>query len=373
MPLNIEVKGDPASIQETADWLRSMAGEVGDTGTHVVRARGNSESAWEGDAAESFRRVAQQTAQAVDELETDYRGTQDALDVHASDLATVKSRMTEAAGVARDGGLEVTATQIMEPGPAPPAPTPLPTDRPATATEAQGNAAATQAQSAYAAKVATYQECSRIVIETRETEISSQRRLLDALGKFANKTAFTIAGVSTGLAAETVKRTSKFRAVATTQAAKAARAANLMHSPNLSFTNQTKAAVIHAQNSVDAAGNANKATATRVARVLDRMPNWAKKSLTAQFDFHQKVTPTTRIIGKATPVLKRVPVVGTGITAAGVAYDIQQGEDPTKAVVKGASSLATGVAVGAMIGGPAGVVVGGLVGWGAGAAIDRWG
>ena len=65
----------------------------------------------------------------------------------------------------------------------------------------------------------------------------------------------------------------------------------------------------------------------------------------------------------------RIPVVGAGITAAGVGYDISQGKPVGKAVVSGAAGVAgsflAGMATGAAVGtalGPVGTVVGGVAG-----------
>lgn len=106
------------------------------------------------------------------------------------------------------------------------------------------------------------------------------------------------------------------------------------------------------------------AVKTLPAKALDKLPTWAKSSLSSRFgDFIPEGGAVARV-GKS--VLGKVPVVGTAITAAGIGYDIAQGEDATKAVVSGVSSLAAGAAVGAAVGGPVGVVVGAAVGAGVG-------
>jgi len=44
------------------------------------------------------------------------------------------------------------------------------------------------------------------------------------------------------------------------------------------------------------------------------------------------------------PFLRRVPVVGTGITALGIGNDIRQDKNPVQSTVSGVSSLAAGAA-----------------------------
>ena len=152
MPLDIEVKGDPASIRAIAGWLGTASASVDDSGAKVRRTRGESETGWLGSAGDGFRTVATRVAAKVAELATDLGGTRDALNAHAGDLDAVKAEMARARGIASAAGLATTETMIFEPGPAPAAPTPLPTDRPATAGEQQAHAAASQTQAAHAVR-----------------------------------------------------------------------------------------------------------------------------------------------------------------------------------------------------------------------------
>jgi len=182
MPLDIAVKGDPGSIRATATWLKTTSTSVHDTGTQVYGARGDSESEWLGAAGDAFRGVMTGVGGKVDELAGDLGVTRDALNAHADDLDTVKSRMDQAREVAAAAGLPTTETSISEPGPAPAAPTPLPTDRPATAGEQQAHATATQAQSVYAAQVQAYNEAATTVADGRAKETASQ----GVLNRFLN-------------------------------------------------------------------------------------------------------------------------------------------------------------------------------------------
>lgn len=371
MPLDIKVEGDPESIRQAAQWLRGMSESVHDCGTQVGRARTESEADWSGDAGAGFRRVTGEVGSAVDTLSTDFGGTCDALTVHADDLDTVKTRMGDAVSIAQEAGLGVTENAILEPGPAPPDPAPLPADAPPTPAQADAHAAATTAQAAYATKVRAYQNAGQVVTAGRRVETDSQSTLNSFLGGFVEKLPFTVADFSSGLAGAAATRTSKFRAAAQVMDAKAARAAKLMHSPNLNLSNQTRAALLHAQNTVNANAARNAATASRFSRMVDRLPQGVKNFVTRNLD--RGLTRSTPILGKALPVLKRVPVAGALITAGGIGFDIASGKDPVQSTVSGVSSLAAGAAVGAMIGGPVGVVVGGVVGVGVGFVVDEWG
>jgi len=356
--LDIEVKGDPASIRAVAAWLGTASTSVDDSGAQVRRTRGESETGWSGSAGNGFRTVASTVAAKVAELATDLGGTRDALNTHAGDLDAVKAEMARACGIASAAGLVTTETMILEPGPAPAAPTPLPTDRPATASEQQAHAAAGQAQVAHAGKVQACDACAVIVAAARAKETDSQGTLNGFLSGQAEKAPFTIANMGGGFAALSINRTSKFRARAQMFANRAARRAGLARSGGL--WNLVKNTVAKEYNLYKRNAALSKATPTAWSRGLDKLPGWAKTGL-------------TRNLSRTTPVLRRVPVVGALITAAGIGTDIAMGKNAVQSTVSGVSSLAAGAYVGAAIGGPAGLVLGAAVGAGVGFVVDEWG
>lgn len=341
MPLDIMVKGDPGSIWATTTWLGTTSASVHDTGTQVYGARGDSESEWLGEAGDGFRGVMTGVGGKVDELAGDLGATREALTVHADDLDTVKSRMAQAREIAAAAGLPTSETAISEPGPAPATPAPLPTDRPATAGEQQAHAIATQAQSAHGTQVQAYNQAATTVADGQ-----------------AQKSPFSVAALAGGLAAASVDRTSKFRAKAQMFADRAAQRAGLARSGGIwNFVKNTvsKEYNLYKQNAALA-----KATPTAWSRGLDKLPGWAKTGL-------------TKNLSRTAPVLRRVPVVGAVITAAGIGTDIAMGKNAVQSTVSGVSSLAAGAAVGAAIGGPVGLVAGAVVGAGVGFVIDEWG
>ncbi|MQA86710.1 MAG: hypothetical protein GEV03_19275 [Streptosporangiales bacterium] len=373
MPLNIEVKGDPGSIRGAGGWLRSMSGSVDDTGTQVTGARTQSEGGWTGPAAEGFRGLMSRLFTKVDQIAGDLSGTAGALNTHADDLDTVKSRMAQARQIASKGGLQTTETSIAEPGPAPAEPKALPTDRKPTAGEKQAHDAAVGAQQDYAAKVKAYQDAGKVVNEARKKETDSQNHLLNFLKDQAEKSPFTVADLGTGIAGYAAARTSKYRAAAARYTSKAERALRIMNNPRHagrgpSSANWRRAAILEAENRVAANEAARKATASRLARAVDRLPGWAKRGLNLKVG---DVAPNA--LRNAPRLLRGVPVVGAAITVAGIGYDISQGKDATTAVASGVSSFAAGAAVGAMVGGPVGLVAGAVVGAGVGYVVDNWG
>jgi hypothetical protein len=105
----------------------------------------------------------------------------------------------------------------------------------------------------------------------------------------------------------------------------------------------------------------DRATPTAWSRGLDRLSPQAKTLV------------TMNVGGKSVPFLRRVPVLGAAITAAGIISDGSQGKGWVQSSVSGASSLAAGAAMGAMVGGPVGVILGAVVGAGVGFVVDEWG
>ncbi|MPY79723.1 MAG: hypothetical protein GEV04_14870 [Actinophytocola sp.] len=372
MPLNTEVKADIDGLRTLADWFGSSSNAVHDAGSTVVNVRGESETAWDGESGAAFRDAMSMTGTGVDDFAGQLGDAKSVVSVFADDMATVKSRMAQARQVAAAGGLDVTDTEIAEPGEAPPAPQPLPTDGSATAKQQAAHTSAQAAVDAHNAKVKAYNEASHIVSDAR----NKQNAALHHLTKFSTgqlqRAPFTIADVSSGLAAEAIKRTSKFRTLAASYGRYAERALTVAMNKSVTDPAFAKAARLNAQFASKQSALLDDALKTAPARIVDRLPDWAKSSLTAEVkDFAFKGGSTAARVGRT--VLGRVPIAGTLITAAGVGLDIKNGKDPTKAIVSGASSLAAGAAVGAAIGGPVGVVVGAGAGAFVGYVVDEWG
>ncbi|WP_034270355.1 hypothetical protein [Haloechinothrix halophila] len=338
----------------------------------MINVRGESETAWDGNSGVAFREAMSTTGTGIDDFASQLGDAKTVVSVFADDMATVKSRMEQARQVAVAGGLDVTDTEIAEPGEAPPSPQPLPTDGSATAEQRAAHTSAQAAVDAHNAKVKAYNEASQIVSDAR----GKQNAALHHLTKFSTdqlkKTPFTIADVSSGLAAQAVKRTSKFRTLAASYGRHADRALNLAMNKSVTDPAFAKAARLNAQFASKQSALLDDAVKTAPAAMLDKLPQWARSSLTAEVkDVAFKGGSTAARVGRT--VLGRVPIAGGLITAAGVGLDIKNGKDPTKAIVSGASSLAAGAAVGAAIGGPVGVVVGAGAGAVVGYVVDEWG
>lgn len=383
MPLNIKVEGVPGSIRATGSWLRTLETNVHNVGTDVYQARGTSESDWIGPAGDGFRGVMTEFGTGIDTLATDCSGTAGALDTHAGDLDGVIRQMGNAAGIAREAGLTVTDTTIEDPGPAPANPAPLPTDREPTTTEQSAFDSANTAQETHAQQVAAYQQASEVVTQARTTETNSQNHLLRFVRGYASNP-LSYVDFAAGYAGAHAARTSALRATAGRYNTLAARAANLADGQRLTNLsgaarqNWIRAAQLEASFTVRANQASAAATAGRVSRLVDRLPGGVTRFLSDDFTFRGTINQSTRFLGRATPVLRRVPVVGTLLTGVGIYSDIQSGKNPTQSIAAGVGGLAAGAATGAAIGSLVpvpivGTVAGAIVGAGVSYAISEWG
>lgn len=379
MPLNTRIDGDPNSIRTTATWLTARSGDTHDVGAQVYGARGDSESTWHGPASEGFRSTMTSAGQKIDELAEDLTATAGALRTHADDVDTAKSRMQQARNIAHSGGLTVNGDTIEDPGPAPADPAPLPADRPPTAAQQQAHDSATQAQSAHAVKVQKYQEATRVVVEARDNLNQSQSTLTKFISGYRDKAVFNITDIATGLTAGVAARTSNFRAAARAMDPGIQRAARYARNPRTNPFAQARADALEIERRLAKQAELNKAVASRTARLIDRLPRGVRDLL--NLNLAGNLTPeniSNPILRGSTRVLGKLPVVGLGITAAGVGYDINQGKDVTTSVASGAGGFVAGALATAAIasaGGPVGWAVAGgaVVSAGVGFVIEEWG
>ncbi|RZS43774.1 hypothetical protein EV193_102755 [Herbihabitans rhizosphaerae] len=386
--LTTEVKGDPASLRATATWLSMANGSIHGAATQVYAARNESTSSWTGEAGSGFRSVMTNAAGKIDQIAGNATTLGSALSGHAADLDTVRSRMAMARQVATDGGLTVTATAIMPPGPAPAAPSALPKNATTEEKAAHKNSAAARAD--YIKKVKAYHQSGTIVAGARKTETTSQNNVLTTL-----KNVRLVSGTLAAMAGAGVEAASKFRTAQHSYDDFAERAIRVASNTKLSTTNRMRALQVAAKNNIKLRQTAQIIERDLWFKYTDRLPSWAKSTLT--FTVAGKPQPPAppgvrassppaasagaKVAKVATKVGGKIPVVGLGFTAAGVGLDIAGGKDPGKAVVSGAAGLAGGIAagaaVGAVVGGPlapATVLVGGLVGGllASGAAEAAW-
>ncbi|KMS68167.1 WXG100 family type VII secretion target [Prauserella rugosa] len=381
MPIDTEIKADAASIRRVAEWLSKRSEDAHQTCSQVYGARGDSEGTWTGPASDGFRTTMTAFGKQINGLGEDLTETSSKLGSHADDVQTAKSRMSQALEIARKGGLTVNGNVIEEPGPAPAAPAPLPTDRKPSPRQQQIHDQATSAQSAHEQKVKAYVEAERTATPAREAFVKSQQTFVRFAKGYAEKAPINIADISTGLAGAVAQRTSNYRAAARAMDPAIDRAAAYAKSGRTNPYAQARADALEIERRLAKQAELNKATATRTARMVDKLPKGVKDTLRTNLDFGKYAPdkpPSNPLLRGATKFGSKLPVIGGVVTGLGVSWDIASGKDPGTAVASGAGSFVAGsltTAAVASAGGPVGWAVAGgaIVSAGVGFAIDEWG
>lgn len=334
MPIDIKIEGDPESIRSAGRWLRSsLSGGVEDCTTQVYRARGDSEGGWQGEAGNAFRGKMTSGGKSADELTADTDRAGQSFEVYADDLQTARSGMQRARQIALDGGLEVTDTQILEPGAAPT----VPAGAEVTPQMAQAHETAL---AAHQQKVTAYNaaagEANRAFGILDAAKGHAQGVWKDFWGKRYFNAADFVNGTIGQLAA-------RHKSILLKESDRLLEESKLARQRYLRAPGGSPEARMYTQHEFEKANAAEKARA---------------RALSVGRRFGSKI-----------------PIIGLGITAAGVGYDIHTGKPPGKAIISGAAgalgAAGAGLLVGALVSNPigwgvvAGIAGGALVGYGA--------
>lgn len=402
--LNIEVVGDSDSCRTNATWLKALAHSVGELESAFGRTGSQSESFWRGAASDAFRGSmsnAKGNASHVGDIA--FKAAQ-ALSKFAVDLDTVKSRMNQAKQVASQAGLAVTDNEIQPPDAGPGAAPQAPTGNPSPEQEQQHAQALDQhnaAAGAHQAKVAAFNEISGTVSVARGQERAAHEALqaavkqhsevlneLKTYGQIVLQKSVALTGGLAGSSEQLMYSSEKSMklAVLTTM---------LRASPTLPAG--ADGMLKSAQQELFQKAYKDGADHAGVQKVIGRLPEGVRGALKLNAsDLTKKALGLDKNMPKAftkgLPVLKRIPVVGTALTAGFAARDIHDGKDPLKTTESAVGGTAASMGVtagveGAVAGaelaglavpGPGWVVAGGLAlgtaaSYGVGYVVDHYG
>ncbi|QWF80057.1 hypothetical protein HUW46_03472 [Amycolatopsis sp. CA-230715] len=364
-PLSIEVLGDPATCHTSATGLEALSKGVGGLASACASTGGSSEAFWHGGAGPAFRGVMANGKANAGQVEQAATTGARALHAFADEINTVKARMSQAKQVASAAGLTVSETEIQPPGPAPgPGPAPLPYG-PVLATVQQEHDQATARQQAavdeYNRRTAAFNEATATVNDARGKE----RAAHEALQRAANDNTSSIDGL------RTTGQTVLSKAVAISGGLSSASHTLLMAADKNRMLGTLASALLVNTDGMDVQQKLALATARRVAyreaaksgfqqakvgAVVDKLlPKWAQNTLRANasselirlFKLQDGVPEAFQ---KPLPILKRIPIVGTVVTAGTTAADILVGgADPQKSIAKAVGTTVGGMAVSAGI------------------------
>ena len=388
--LNTEVVGDPESCRANATWLKTLAHGVGDLQAAFGRTGSQSETFWHGAASEGFRHSVANSKTNAQHVADAATKVARALSKFADDLDTVRSRMNQARQVASAAGLTVTDKEIQPPGAGPEA-----------AQEPGGVDGTGTGEADHQAEVAAFNEVTgtigaargdeRAAHEALQSAVKQQSEVLSTLktiGQYALQKAVALTGGVVGASDDLLKSAEKSKGLGVLATA-------LRSSPTLPAEANT--ALRDAQQELFSKWARDGAKRTDIEQVISKIPAPVRNTLkfnlsdvTKKAFQMDKGLPGT--LKKDLPVLKRIPVVGTALTATFAARDIHDGKDPVKttenavggtAASMGATAaveggIAAAEAAGLAVPGPGWVVAGGLaagtaaalgVGW----VVDNYG
>ena len=334
MPVDTRIDGDPDSVRSVGRWLRSeLARSIDDRATEVNHLRTASEAYWQADSGTAFRASATRGVRSADELARDANRVGQSLEVYADDLHTALAGMSRARQIAADGGLVVTDTHILEPGPAPMAPTGTVTP----ATHQQYTAAV----QSHGRQVAAFRDATAEAIRARDIANRAVGAVRAVWNDLNGKKYFNAADFVNGVIGELAhKHVSILRK----------ESARLLQEAGTARTRYLEAP----------GGSAD-------ARLYTEM-EFAKTNLAGELE--RGAASVER------RVLSKIPVIGLGIAAAGIGYDIATGKPPGKAIISGAGGATVAFVMGGLVAGPigagalAGIAFGTLAGVGLDAAYD---
>ncbi len=333
MPINTKIEGDPESIRATARWLRNnLASGVHDCVTQIYQTRDNAEWSWQGEAGSGFRSKMSTGGKKADELVVDADRAGRSFEMFADDLQTAQVGMARAREIAGTAGLQINGDEILEPAPAPTAPQVLPADGSASldAVTAYNNAVA--AQQAHALKVSAYNQAAE--------EADRSWGIVDAAKAIGKNTWDDIRGKAPLQAADFVS--------GAVVGGLAAKHTSILKQQASRLMDESKLAAQRYLKSPGGSAEARFQNARAYEKFLEA----------------DEAARRAGSIGRR--IASKLPIIGLGVTAAGVGYDISQGKPAGKAIVSGVggalAAAGTGAVIGTAIGGPIGTVVGAGVG-----------
>lgn len=368
------VNGNSGACRQAADWLGKAASGVDTNWNALAKAQTDSDTCWQGTAADGFRdRIGQMASDNVT-LSANARAAQQALNNFASDLDTVNARMDQARSVASAAGLTVTATTIEGPGAAPKS-----IMGPMTSQEA---ANFYQAQQRYNTQTSAFNEAQTTVNEARQLEAQAHSALTQPMQQTTNavQTLVTIGSNATGVTLNSIQGVEGAAQDLFHEADDIEAHAQRMEQLALDseLTDAGRAAAARAGIVSSAGAAETEAEATKIQSAVSKVPQGLRTAIAANPG--DLVADSSGILKLTKGVLKGVPYVGTGASLLFGGIEIADGsEKPAQAAAEtvggiagGAIGAETGAEAGGIIGsvfpGP-GTVVGGIIGGIAGGII----
>lgn len=326
------IPGSPGSIEAVGEWLRVTLRDATSKHADTTYAQRNaSKGAWDSDAGEAFRTRVGTLAEVSDDVSAAATTQGQSLDTLAAALRSAKAETRRARTHAAAGGLTVTGTTVINPGPGPDRPTTPGADSPQPVIDAHNDKV--EAYDAHQLKVTCWNE----TVEIAQGAFESWDEALVSAGERWQSNAGNLATLTQG-----------FLAAGLGGASAAARASRFHGQANLHRANVTSL-----KNHVGALTNPDGTTRgsnTRINQMLNEIDEAKAKAANAHTS-----GMTTKPSAGVSKLLNRL---GYAAAIYGTYDDyVNGGESLPQAVTSNAGGLVAGMVAGAYIGGAIGTAI----------------
>ncbi|MGH3468468.1 MAG: hypothetical protein ACRDQF_12150 [Thermocrispum sp.] len=373
MTLDTNTLVDTAAVAEFAQRLYDLRELVEAAETAAGSSHAASSGGWEDSGGDTFRHVADHLRAEAAEVGALYRDLRQAATEFGSSMSFVEQLLYDAERHAMKGGLLVTTGRIHDPGPAPPRPPSATPSGPSDGSSRAEQQAKAADWSVWCDKATRYAECAAMVADARSVETNAQNSATRMLTNMIDESPVTTVDFLVGASDAYLVRQQSWR-VAKVELGKAAlgnrRLAELAEGTGrggLTVAHWRAAAI----NEARSARAQFKADNTRIGRWLEKLPRPVKGVIKAKLGTSS--LKNTALVKRAPPLVKNLPVVGTGLGLVFAADEIASSDNPAGKAVALGGGLWAGAAAGAAIGGIPGAFAGAIVGSGTSVGLEELG
>src|SRR5690606_22666225 len=352
MAIDITLDAKPEALHAFGGWAMDVNRRIKNAGDDVHSAGRKSVHGWPDAPGDSFRRTIKSLTNDAETVGDSFMYLGEAAIVYGDEMRAVRAKLDAAYDHAVAAGLPATRlVEIKDPGPMPKKPPPQRDygGENGTLGRTRSHIAAWDAWTGWHKRAKAYAECIAMVAAARVQEERAGAAALKALRKIVDDAPITVADTLIGLAAAstTGQRTLIASKISLQQAA-ARQMADYKRLSGHAGKGRlaAKTWLAGALNKSRAAIAARKAADAKLGNWLTKLPESVQRFLTSELGTDKIVTKIAPRISNAPMWVKKLPVIGSGLTAVSVGGEIAGGRHPAKAVASGGGGLVAGAAAG---------------------------
>jgi uncharacterized protein YukE len=292
--INVRIEGNPDSIRAAARWLTSnLRPALYDCANQIYRCRTNAEAGWRGEASSGFQGKMTAGGHGVDTIADAAAHLGRSFDQYADDLYTAQAGMRRARDIAVEGGLQVTDSDILDPGPAP-------VTLQADTTDGSASPDTVAAEQDYQRKVTAFSQAKEEADHANGVLDGAKKTAEDYWKDLSGKRYIHAAEFTNGFASDLI-----------------ALHKSILKKESARLLDEAKVAEARYLSSPGGSAESKLNEELRLAKTMGAA------------DLEAEAASIGRRLGS------KIPIIGWGITAAGIGYDIHEGKPPGKAIFSG--------------------------------------